>query len=204
MKKIIVLIGCLVVSFNSFSQTDNNNAIKSGVEQSVFSLGFQGGFGHSYLMPHAGSRFQPSWDAGIAAIYAPGVHWGVELDVRYSVEGTKITNPETNKTSVTELRYIRVPLKAVYFCGTYENDFRPKFSIGPTIGFLNGETNSIGANAVDFGASASLGFHYRLARAIWFTTDVNYYQGFTDAYTQTAANDLNGNIRLDLGLSFGF
>lgn len=76
--------------------------------------------------------------------------------------------------------------------------------MGPAIGFLNEEVNSVGANTVDFGLNGSLGFHYRIVRAIWLTADVNYYQGLLDTYDATSANELNGDVRLDLGISFGF
>lgn len=206
MKKIVTIVSCLGFSLALFSQNDNstnNNTIASPAEQSVFSVGVHGGFGHSYITSSNDSQFHPSWDAGIATIYAPWANWGVELGVRYSVEGSKNINPLNNTTYTTELRYLRVPLKAVYFVGPYENDFRPKLSLGPVIGFLQDETNSIGAKSIDFGATASVGFHYRLVKAIWFTTDLKFYQGFIDTYPQTSNNDLNGNIRLDIGINFG-
>lgn len=203
MKKLI-LLGCyLGLTLTVVSQ--NNNSIDPPVpaEQSVFSIGPQGGFGHSFIMPYAGAKFQRSWDAGIAAIYSPCVHWGVELDVRYSAEGGKFEDSE-GITSVTGLRYVRVPLKAAYFFRKYENDFRPKIALGPTVGFLTEQINSSGAKSVDFGVNASLGFHYRLVRAIWLTGDVNYYQGLVDVYDATTEKELNGNVRFDLGVSFGF
>lgn len=203
MKKII-LLASLFSSLISFSQ--NNNGLDPPVpaEQSVFSIGPQGGFGHTFITPYKGARFQPSWDAGVAAIYAPGVHWGVQLDIRYSAEGCKIEDVENKSTNAIFLRYVRVPLKAVYFFNRYEDDFRPKITLGPSIGFLNEQVNSTGAKSVDFGANASIGFHYRLVRAIWFTADVNYYQGFTDVYETTTEREMNGNLRLDMGLMFGF
>jgi hypothetical protein len=204
MKKLVVLISCLTASFISFSQNNNNVDPPVPAEQSSFSLGFQGGFGHAFITPYKGSRFQPSWDAGIAAIYAPGAHWGIELDVRYSEEGAKIVDEENRSTNAIYLSYVRVPLKAVYFFRKYENDFRPKIGLGPAVGFLTEQVNSRGANSFDYGANASLGFHYRLVRAIWLTADLNYYQGFKDIYEITSERELNGNARLDLGLSFGF
>lgn len=203
MKKIVLSVTLFTTSI-SFAQNNNNLDPPVPVKQSVFSLGAQGGFGHSYLTNFSNKKFQPSWDAGIVAIYSPGVHWGVELDVRYSAEGVKVENVETKRDHSVYLRYIRIPLKATYFFRKYEDDFRPKISLGPEIGFLNEEVNSMGANTFDFGLNGSIGFHYRLVRAIWFTADVNYYQGFIDTYDVTQANELNGDVRLDLGLSFGF
>lgn len=204
MKKLILITSCMLGGFFSFSQNNNQLDPPVPAEQSVFSIGAQGGFGHTFITPYRGARFQPSWDAGIAFIYAPGVHWGAELDIRYSAEGCKIVDTENKSTNALYLRYARIPLKAVYFFNRYEDDFRPKVALGPAIGFLTEQVNSVGARSVDFGANASLGFHYRLVRAIWFTTDINYYQGFTDIYDVTTERELNGNIRLDMGLSFGF
>jgi hypothetical protein len=210
MKKIIILISCISTALSSFSQNNNNIDPPVPAEQSVFSIGPQGGFGHSYITPCEGGKFQPSWDAGISAVYAPGVHWGIELDIRYSAEGRKFErtikrgDAYYTETSVAQLNYWRIPLKGVYFFRTYEHDFRPKITLGPTIGFLTSQINSVGAKSVDFGANASLGFNYRLVRAIWLTADVNYYQGFVDVYENTSDKELNGNVRLDLGVSFGF
>jgi hypothetical protein len=210
MKKILLFLSCMTVPYFSFSQ---NNKLDPPVaaEQSVFSLGPQGGFGHSFIHSSIeGTRFQPSWDAGISAVYSPWVHWGIELDARYSVEGRRIErnviqgDATTTVISVAQLDYFRIPLKAVYFFRTYEHDFRPKITLGPSIGFLTGQMNSVGAKSVDFGANASLGFNYRLVRAIWLTADLNYYQGFVDIYDKTSEKELNGNVRVDLGLSFGF
>jgi hypothetical protein len=202
MKKLTVLISFLSCSL---MHAQNNNTIDPPLpaEQSVFSIGPQGGFGHSFIMPFAGAKFQPSWDAGVAMIYSPCVHWGTELDIRYSVEGAKFKDVE-NVTSVTDLRYIRIPLKAVYFFRKYEDDFRPKITFGPTVGFLTEQINSRGARSTDFGVNASLGFHYRLVRAIWLTADANYYQGLLDVYAATSEKERNANIHLDIGISFGF
>jgi hypothetical protein len=210
MKKILLFLSCIASPYFSFSQ---NNKIDPPVpaEQSSFSLGPQGGFGHSFIHSSTESSiFQPSWDAGISAVYSPWVHWGFELDARYSVEGRriekKVIHGDVTNTvvSVTQLDYFRIPLKGVYFFRTYEHDFRPKITLGPSIGFLTNQINSVGAKSVDFGVNGSLGFNYRLVRAIWLTADVNYYQGFIDIYDNTAERELNGNIRLDLGVSFGF
>lgn len=210
MKKILILLSCITTSL-SFSQNNNKLDPPVPAEQSVFSLGPQGGFGHSFICSSTeASRFQPSWDAGISAVYSPWVHWGFELDARYSVEGRRVERDVRQGdviytvTSISQLNYFRIPIKGVYFFRTYEHDFRPKVTLGPSIGFLTGEMNSVGARSVDFGANASLGFNYRLVRAIWLTADVNYYQGFLDVYENTSERELNGNVRVDLGVSFGF
>jgi hypothetical protein len=212
MKKIFLFLSCIISPYFSSAQNKNIDSPISG-EQSVFSLGPQGGFGHSCIKTANGNesnRFQSSWDAGISAVYSPWVHWGIELDARYSVEGRKVErvvkqgDATTTVTSVSQLNYFRIPLKGVYFFRTYEHDFRPKITLGPSVGFLTGQVNSVGANSMDLGLNASLGFNYRLVKAIWLTADVSYYHGFMDIYDNTSEKELNRDLRLDLGVSFGF
>lgn len=202
MKKLTIALSALFISLTAVSQ--NNNAIvpSEPIRQSNFSLGVKGGFGHSFIAPYSNYKFNPTWNAGLSAVVSPWAHWGIGLDANYSSEGAtfNVSDKEINYT----LDYIRVPLKAIYFFRTYENDFRPKVTLGPTLGFLVNETNSSNAASFDFGANASLGFNYRLIRAVWLTADINYFQGFTDVYSDNSEKDLNGNVRLDLGVSFGF
>lgn len=201
MKKFVVILAIATVSLRSFSQ--NNTIIpEKPIEESKFSFGIKGGFGHSFLIPYKGNVFMPSWDAGLSAVYSPFMHWGFGLDAVYSAEGVKFENSET--TSITNLNYVRVPLKAIYFFNKYENDFRPKVAIGPTIGFLTNSKDNPGFNKTDLGGNVSAGFNYRLLRAVWLSVDANYFQGFTDVYKANSETDLNGNIRLDVGINIGF
>ncbi|MES2763756.1 MAG: outer membrane beta-barrel protein [Bacteroidota bacterium] len=190
------------------SQSNNDIVPSEPIKQSEFSLGLKGGFGHSFIIPYSNYTFNSSWDAGISATYSPWQHFGFGLDALYSQEGGAFiyhTNRETPKEiRTTTLNYVRVPVKVIYFFNTYEHDFRPKISVGPTVGFLMNEVNASNANFLDVGANATLGFNYRLARAVWFNADASYYQGLTDIYDTNTENDYNGNLRLDLGISLGF
>lgn len=201
MKKIIIL-AFVSVWVTSYSQNNNTIIPPQPIEQSKFSIGVKGAFGHSFLMPYSDPSFMPSWDAGLSAIFSPFEHLGFGIDGTYSREGVKFKTLEY--TSTTELDYIRVPVKVIYFFREYENDFRPKVAIGPTIGFLTNKGENSGYNTTDFGANASLGFNYRLLRGVWLNMDASYYQGLTDIYKLNNEKDLNGNVRLNLGLSFGF
>jgi len=205
MKKLALILAFVSGSIISFSQNNNSIIPPNPIEQSKFSFGFKGAFGHSFLMPYSDCSFKPSWDAGVSAIYSPFVHWGFGLDATYSAEGVKF-DKGTNTENVKEidLNYVRVPAKVIYFFRTYEKDFRPKVAFGPTIGFLTNTSENPGFNKVDFGANASLGFNYRLVRAVWLNVDASYYQGLIDSYNANNENDLNGNVRLNMGLSFGF
>ena len=201
MKKIILSISLLV---SGLCAAQNNNTIipVQPIEQSKFSLGVVGGFGHSFIVPYQDYSFNSSWDAGLSLVFSPWTHWGIGMDAVYSSEGSAIQKNDV--TYKTQLDYVRVPVKAIYFFKTYESDFRPKITLGPSFGFLVNEVNSTNAASFDLGANVSAGFNYRLMRAVWFNADVNYYQGLLDIYSTNSLNDMNGNIRLNLGLSFGF
>jgi len=186
------------------SVAQNNNTIipPEPIEESEFSFGVKGGFGHSFITPYSNYRFMPSWNAGISAVYSPFVHWGYGIDVIYSEEGAKFEDGE--QTLETSLKYIRIPVKAIYFFRPYEADFRPKLALAPTVGFLTNHSDQPDYNTFDFGFSGTLGFNYRLVRAIWLSVDATWYQGLIDQYDYNNIKDFNGNARLDLGLHFGF
>ncbi len=201
MKKIIFTISLLSACYAGVSQ--NNNIVPNKpIEQSIFSLGITGGIGHSFLTPYSNYRFHASWDAGLSAIYSPWKHWGIGLDVIYSSEGWTLHNGDVNSSS--QVDYFRFPLKAIYFFKDYESDFRPKIALGPTFGIMNNQVNISAVTGTDLGATASLGFNYRLMRAVWLNADLSYYQGFIDVFKYNDYNNLNGNVRLNLGLSLGF
>jgi len=200
--KNLALLLALATTTIGFAQNNNDKIPVEPIEQSVFSIGVKGGFGHSFIVPYSNYDFMPSWNAGISAVYAPKQHWGIGLDVTYSGEGVKLKSGDY--TNTTQLDYLRVPIKAIYFFRTYEEDFRPKISLAPTLGFMVNDHDNNGFKSTDFGGSLSLGFNYRLLRAVWLNVDASYYQGVIDIYQGNNENDLNGNVRLDLGVSFGF
>ena len=206
MKKVLLI--ALSAAALSLSAQNNNDVVPPRpIEQSKFSLGVMGGFGHSFLIPYDNSVFRPSWNAGLSAVYAPGNHWGVGIDALYSVEGPKLEytdNTGSNYTIQDKLGYIRVPVKVIYFFRGYDKDFRPKLSIGPTLGVLVEDKNRPNPSPVDFGATLSAGFNYRVARAIWISVDASYYQGLIDAYGSNSFTELNGNVKLNAGINFGF
>lgn len=208
MKTTVLFIALTTTSILGYSQNNNDIKPPAPIEQSKFSIGLKGGFGHSFMLPYKNTIFCPSWDAGISGIYAPGKHWGLGVDVLYSMEGSRLeyTNPLTGLGYNTKrtLDYIRIPVKAIYFFRDYQKDFRPKITLGPSLGILVGEVNSVNAASIDLGGKASIGFNYRVARAIWINVDATYYQGFMDVYSGNSNTDLNSNVRLDAGINFGF
>jgi outer membrane protein with beta-barrel domain len=206
--KTLLFIALASSALIGYSQNNNTIDPPEPVEQSKFSIGVKGGFGHTFMIPYKNYIFCPSWDAGISAIYAPGQHWGLGVDALYSMEGVKFEylNPVTGigYDRQATLNYVRIPVKAIYFFRDYDKDFRPKITLGPSLGILAGEVNSVNASSIDLGGKFTAGFNYRIARAIWINVDASYYQGFMDVYSSNTENDLNGNVRLDAGINFGF
>jgi hypothetical protein len=196
MKKSILVLCFLVVGAYAFSQ----DVITP--KTSTFSIGPSFGYGHSYITPYH-CEFDPTWSAGIIAVYSPYEHFGFGGDVRYSSEGSRTKIEGGTRTTIAN--YIRVPLKAMVFFRGMEADFRPKFTIGPSFGFLVSESDPYGAKVwpFDSGINASLGFNYRLSHALWLNTDINFYQGLMDVRKNSGVLERNGNIGLNLGLAFG-
>jgi hypothetical protein len=192
MKKISLLVAFCAASLVSSAQ-DNPR----------FTIGTKGGFGHSYMMPYKNSGFHGSWHIGLTTAYQLADKWAVGVDALYSSEGAtfkSVGTPEVLKVN-TELDYMRVPIKVMYFLAPGTSDFRPKLSVGPTFGVLMAEDT--GYKDMDFGLNAALGFNYELLEDFWLTTDINYYHGLMDVYAGNAESDRNGNIRLDIGFTFG-
>jgi hypothetical protein len=201
-KKISLLLSLAFGTLLSVAQNNNSILTPDPVRQSNFSISITGGYGHSFLVPYRNYAFNSTWNAGLSAAYSPWVHWGLGLNALFSSEGSTFTSGERGYNTTRD--YIRIPLKAVYYFNKYENDFRPKVSLGPGLGFLVNEANTGGAASFDFGANLSAGFNYRLLRAVWLSAELCCYQGFTDMYPENSATDLNGSIRANVGLSFGF
>ena len=155
----------------------------------TFSIGPTGGFGHSWITNSAGdSKFNPAWNAGIAAVYSTNSHWGIGADVKYSAEGNKVE--ELGITNTINTNYVRVPLKAIYFFGKQGDLVRPKISAGPTFGFLTDASEATSDEGVkvktdisdnikgfDFGVNAAAGLNFKVAQRTWLNTDVAYYRG---------------------------
>jgi hypothetical protein len=191
MKKIICYVS-LFFTLNSMAQ-----------QPSRFSIGPTVGATHAFLIPYKSWQFNPQWTAGLSWIYSPYEHFGLGGDVRYSTEGGKLNlEPGTN---TIRLDYLRIPVKAMYFFGDVENSFRPKVTLGPSVGFLVDEMNTepVPANKVDFGANVSAGFNYRMMENLWLNVDLNYYQGLIKIRDAGSTKEMNGNLGLQLGVLVG-
>jgi hypothetical protein len=182
-------------------------AVAATKAQAVFSIGPTVGGSHAFLTGNQDWDFYPVWNAGITSTYGTREWWGIGADVRYSVEGSKIEFGSTTRT--TRLDYIRVPIKGMIFFRKYEDDFRPKITLGPSVGFLVKEENdyvdtyNLTANQFDFGVNASVGFNYRTTENSWINFDINYYQGLMDVRDNPNQTEYNGNIGINLGFAIG-
>jgi hypothetical protein len=163
-------------------------------------VGSKFSFGHSYLMPYSNNVFHPSWAVGVAFEYRTGENLGFGADILYSSEGAKFKTGDL--TASTELDYLRVPLRVIYHFGEAEKDLRFRIFGGPTPGILFAE--GTGYKDMDLGLNAGLGINYQLADDFWITADADYYHGLMDIHPAGPIKEKNGNIRLNIGLMFGF
>lgn len=174
------------------------------------SLGPVAGFGHSWISGGGENKYKPSGNFGFQAFYSPTEHLGIEGDVLYSIEGG--TKTVGNVDYTTRLNYLRIPIKAVYFFNNYGDRFRPKVSLGPSLGLLLGAKNQFGTvetdaksdyKTLDFGVLANAGAHFRLVANTWLTLDLNYYHGLSDVSELQSQTNKNRNLFLNAGLAFG-
>lgn len=197
------MIAAVIVSYSTAFSQD-----APGQNTKIFSIGPSVGFGHTGIRNTVGTDiFKPSWSAGLILNYSTSEHVGFAADVLWSLEGARVENGDS-EIDLT-MQYIRVPLKFAYFFGEFEDDFRPKITVGPSLGFLldaESDVDSTGITDVtsnyetfDIGLNASIGFNLKLADNMWLNTDLNYYTGFT----QIRTNQYNSNFGLRVGLAFG-
>jgi outer membrane protein W len=198
MKKSILTVSLFLSGLFAFAQNETKPV------STAFSIGPSVGLGHAFMYPYITRGINPVGNFGIISTYAPTEHWGIGGDVRYSIEGSKTRTEQGPRD--TDLDYLRVVPKGIYFFGTYDEDFRPKITLGPSIGFLMKHTDTFEStiNPIDVGVIATTGFNYRLSqRGMWLNLDVYYYQGLTDVKKHTGTTELNANVGLNLGLAFG-
>lgn len=202
MKKILIMAAVLLISPTVISQDAPEKTTKT------LSLGPSLGFGHTGIRNTTGTDvFKPSWRAGIILNYSSRKHIGFAADVLWSMEGARVE--ASGIESEITMHYIRMPLKFAYYFGDFEDNFRPKITVGPSMGFLlkadgyaeGFETVDVTNNyeKFDIGVAASIGFNWKLAANIWLNTDFNYYT----AFTEVRSSQYNSNFGLQLGVAFG-
>jgi outer membrane protein W len=198
-----ILFSCLILVAGScaFSQNKLTKTAVEPVGDSPFTIGSKGGYGHSFLFPYNNCGYHSSWEIGLALMYMADDHIGFSLDGLYSSEGATFKTGDLS--SKTMLSYMRIPLKVNYFFRGAEKDFRPKIAIGPSLGILLEEADYSGYEKIDYGATGSLGFSYRLLRGFWLSCDAGYYHSLKDISPADPENVRNGNLRLEIGLLVG-
>lgn len=205
MKQILTIVVAFSTFSTAFSQGEPGEATK------IFSIGPSVGFGHTGVRNTDGvDLFKPSWSAGVILNYSTSEHVGFAGDILWSMEGALVEDEDNGMETDLTLQYIRVPLKFAYFFGEFADDFRPKVTIGPSMGILidaesdpeEGDRTDVMSSYQNFdiGLNASVGFNWKLAENLWFNTDFNYYTGFTPIHF---ADQYNTNYGLRVGLAFG-
>ena len=169
------------------------------------------GAGHTWLRGEGKSRFQPAANFGISLIHSANDHVGIGLDLKYSIEGG--AKKVSGLTNNNDLRYLRIPVKAIYFFNEYGDAIRPKVSLGPSMGVLLGGKTTLGSaefaskdifKTLDFGLAANAGVHVRMISGTWLTFDLNYYHGLSDVSSSVNSVFRNRNLQVNAGLMIGF
>ena len=173
----------------------------SAQAQSKFSFGPTVGLGSTTLSSVNNTKFKLGADAGFSLVYSAVEHFGVGMDVKYSIEGAKWT-PDNEWT----LNYIRIPLKAIYFFGKYGSNLRPKIYAGPSFGFLTtSKINNVDVKdqttGVDIALLAGAGLNYRMIKNTWLNTDISYTNGLKEV--SPTGNNQNRSLKLNIGINFG-
>jgi outer membrane protein W len=198
----------------ALTATKTNAQVKDNL-----SLGPIGGFGHSWISGDLATgterKFEPSLNVGGRLVYSATPKIGFGLDAAFRTEGGKVESAATETR--TNLNYIRLDPKILYFFGEYGQKLRPKIGVGPSFGFLVGgktETKT-DANTVkfdskdfykgfDFGLSALLGFNYRLKSKTWLNVDASYNHGLTNVAKNNIGDaNQNRSLFLNVGVTFG-
>ncbi|MDB5246338.1 MAG: hypothetical protein JWQ40_732 [Segetibacter sp.] len=176
--------------------------------QSKFSIGPTAGYGGSTISNYPNSKFKAAAAVGLSTVYSAAEHFGIGLDVKYSFEGAKVQNG--NVQTETDLHYVRIPVKAIYFFNSYGKSLRPKIFAGPSFGILSSaKVNSGGADvdvkssteSFDFGVLGGVGLNYRLVKNTWLNTDVSYTHGIKEI--NSTGDYSNRNLMLNVGVNFG-
>lgn len=218
----------LITSLLSTLLLFNSNADAQTTYESRFSMGASIGTGHSWIrntpwLPvvdknvwdsNMDAAYKPSWSAGFSTIFHATQHFGIGMDVLYSIEGDRSTGGPV--TVQLDLQYFRVPLRFMYFFGNSSDNFRPQVSVGATAGLKTGASGAIMASdrkmldidvdnaykSFDYGVNASVGFNQKIAGRISVNADIVYYQALCNI---EQGGDLYGNAMLNsnLGLQFG-
>lgn len=199
----LALFAASCFAFTARSQAENGT---------IFSIGPSVGIAQTWIRnTPQDAVFKPGFSAGITTMYSAREHFGVGLDLLYSLEGGRFESSDV--TTDINLQYFRVPLKFAYFFGDLDQNFRPKIAIGPTFGWLIDGNGTVETDAgttdvdisnqfevFDIGMNANLGFNLKLRERMWLNADIIYNHGFYDI---TADENYNSNLGIRAGLAFG-
>lgn len=217
--KNLILVILLFIGYNSYAQQT--------------SAGPKLGANFSNLSNAGNSKTLTGLNLGGFFVYSFVENFGVSIDLLYSGEGAKYTDSYTENNVITtsdntlRLNYIRVPLLANVFFGSWGDRLRPKISFGPNFGFLasvknksevtiidgasitktNTETTSKdGFSGFDLSALIGAGLNYRVGERTWLNLDARYSIGATDINEVKIENSdavKNNVFSVSIGLAFG-
>lgn len=182
-----------------------------------FSIGAKGGASINSFSEFPYDEIQPGYNAGVFGWYSSESRWAVGGDLTYRQTGgeyerTFIGLP-TNSPEETRLNYVSLAPRIGFFLNDFDSKWRPKVTVGPTIGYLLNADDIPGDFNIEneikdwnFGAVAGIGLNYEVAQAIWINADVDYNFGINNI--STASNTIperltNQGLGINLGVAFG-
>lgn len=172
------------------------------------SIGPTIGYNHAWLSGD-GVSARPAFNAGVVYNNSFQEHWGAGAELKYSLEGARVDATDQN----IDLSYIRLPLRLMYFFGSYGDAFRPKIYAGPSLAFLASAKTKIGSNKIDvidsydrfdIGILGGIGFNYRLREQTWLNVDLGYTHGLIDQNNSASIKTHNRLLNANVGVAFGF
>jgi hypothetical protein len=211
MKKVLAICLLLTTGFSASAQSN-------------VSLGLTGGGNYSCVKdPDVHYPYKPGFNGGAVLTWGPVEHWGFGGALLYSLEGYAFEGmlSEAHVESITDLAYLRMPLRVSYFFLSYQDRVRPKIFLGPSPGFLisavtNTEMHNNGSTTrtrtvttdsyqrFDLGIQAGAGCNIRLTEnGIWMNIDAAYTHGLLDI-SASDYEHYNRNLSLNLGVTFPF
>lgn len=220
MKKLFFIACIGALSTNTLHAQSKKSTVNKKTSQTQYvSLGPTFGIGHSWLSNLDDQTVKPSGHLGISLIYSRYEHWGWGVDLTASHEGFRMEAPDGTNMSV-DPTYLRLTPKAYYFFGNFGDKCRPKLYAGPSMAYkiqedhyYDGERiatdgvnnvwfagNSDVFEELDLGITVGGGLNMRLAKSLWLNMDGSYYHGLAEV---TSYNQMNRNLRFNLGLMFG-
>lgn len=198
MKKLLLAIVVVFIASYSFAQV--SLGVKAGLNLSDQKFSSNG--------TTVGHELKPGFHAGLIVTAMINEKFGIQPEVLFSMQGTKLESGLFSAKYVTSFNYLAVPILARY-------NFTDRLSIhvGPQIGFLmsaevedsnGGQTTDVKDDYKSTDISGALGGEFEIVSGLG--AGVRYVFGLTDIHKDEVDNEgkvKNSNVQIYLKWKFG-